>query len=193
MRCILKSLLASSTSNNIQFLQAHAAPLASTLGERLLHTQVPRGRGLTWAAGDWRDWQAAEKEVHGGQQGLQKTDGAESRASMWGKVDFIGIGAGWLKERLILTAGAEGKEAKKGLTKSLSAPDVSYQISINICFSLILLMVLIYIWYIHPHPLKSWCNPPLTTLYFPFQHMYLTSPVGGDMTTQFLLKKKTSF
>lgn len=37
---------------------------------------------------------------------------------MWGKVDFIGIGAGWLKERLILTAGAEGKEAKKGVTKS---------------------------------------------------------------------------
>lgn len=116
-RCILKSLLASRTSNNIQFSQAHAAALALTLGEELLHTQVPRGRGLTGAAGDWRDWQAAEKQVHGGQQGLQETDGAESRASMWGKVDFIGIGAGWLKERLILTAGAEGKEEKKGVTE----------------------------------------------------------------------------
>lgn len=133
MRCILKSLLASRTSNNIQFSQAHAAALASTLGEELLHTQVPRGRGLTGAAGDWRDWQAAEKEVHGGQQGLQETDGAERRASMWGKVDFIGIRAGRLKERLILTAGAEGKEAKKKKKKaSLSAPEVSYQINVSV-------------------------------------------------------------
>lgn len=81
--------------------------------QQLLHTQVPRGRGLTWAARDWRDWQATEKEVHGGQQGLQETDGAESRASVWGKVDFIGIWAGGLKESLILTVSAEGKEAKK--------------------------------------------------------------------------------
>lgn len=110
-RCILKSLLPS--RKHIQFLQARAAPLASILGKHLLHPQVPRGRGLTGAAGDWGDWQATEKEVHWGQQGLQKTDGAESRASMWGKVDFIGIRAGWLEERFILTAGAEGQDAKK--------------------------------------------------------------------------------
>lgn len=39
---------------------------------------------------------------------------------MWGKVDFIGIGAGWLKERLILTA-AVGKEAEEGITEPLRA------------------------------------------------------------------------
>lgn len=82
---------------------------------------MPRGGGLTWAAGDRRDRQATEEEVHGRQQGLQEADGAESRASVWGKVDFIGIGAGWLKERLIQTAGAVGKEAEEGITKPLRA------------------------------------------------------------------------
>lgn len=69
----------------------------------LLQAQVPGGRGLTWAAGDRRDRQAAEEEVHGGEKGLQKTDGAESGASMGGKVDFIGVRAGRLEERFILT------------------------------------------------------------------------------------------
>lgn len=76
----------------------------------LLHAQVPGWRGLTWAASDGRDRQAAEEEVHGGQEGLQKADRAESRASMGGKVDFIGVRAGWLEERLILTGRPGGKE-----------------------------------------------------------------------------------
>lgn len=80
----------------------------------LLHTQVPCGRGLTWAAGDWRHWQAAKEEVHGGQQGLQKTDRTESRASMGGEVDFIGVRAGWLEEGLILTDRPERREGGGG-------------------------------------------------------------------------------
>lgn len=76
----------------------------------LLHTQVPGGRGLTWAAGDRRDWQATEEEVHGGQEGLQETDGAESGASVGGEVYLIGIRAGGLEERLFLTGRAEGEE-----------------------------------------------------------------------------------
>lgn len=64
---------------------------------------MPGRRGLTRAAGDGRDRQASEEEVHGGQEGLQETDGAEGGASVGGKVDFIGVGAGRLEERLILT------------------------------------------------------------------------------------------
>lgn len=69
----------------------------------LLRAQVPRGRGLTGAAGDRRDRQAAEEEVHGGQKRLQETDRAESGASVGGKVNFIGVRAGRLEERLVLT------------------------------------------------------------------------------------------
>lgn len=68
----------------------------------LLHAQVPGRRGLTWAASDGRYRQATKEEVHGGQEGLQKTDRAESWASVGGEVDFIGVRAGWLEESLIL-------------------------------------------------------------------------------------------
>lgn len=81
----------------------------------LLHAQVPGGRGLTWAARDRRHRQAAEEEVHGGQEGLQKTDGAESGASVGGKVHFIGVGAGWLQEGLILTDGPAGEEMDRAV------------------------------------------------------------------------------
>lgn len=84
--------------------------LWSDNGIQLLHTQVPCGRGLTWTASDWRDWQATEEEVHGGQQGLQKTDRAESGASVGGKVDFIGVRTGWLEDKFILTGRPGGKE-----------------------------------------------------------------------------------
>lgn len=69
-----------------------------------LHAQVPGGRRLTRAAGDRRHGQAAEEQVHGGQEGLEEADGAEGRASVWGEVDFVGVGAGRLQERLVLTA-----------------------------------------------------------------------------------------
>lgn len=70
-------------------------------------------RGLTWAAGDRRHRQATEEEVHGGQEWLQKTDGAESRASMGGEVDFIGVRTGWLEQRFILTSRPGGKETER--------------------------------------------------------------------------------
>ncbi len=80
---------------------------------------MPGRRGLTWVPGDRRDRQATEEEVHGGQEWLQKTDGAECRASMGGEVDFIGVRAGWLKEGLILTGRAEGKEMEKAVGMDL--------------------------------------------------------------------------
>lgn len=79
----------------------------------LLHAQVSGRRGLTWAAGDRRHRQAAEEKVHGGQEGLQKTDGAESRASVGGEVDFIGVRAGRLEERFVLTSRPGGKAVEK--------------------------------------------------------------------------------
>lgn len=69
-----------------------------------LHAQVPGGRRLTRAAGDRRDGQAAEEQVHGGEEGLEEADGAEGRASVRGEVDFVGVRAGRLQERLVLTA-----------------------------------------------------------------------------------------
>lgn len=71
---------------------------------------MPRGGGLTWAASDRGDRQAPEEEVHGGQEGLEETDGAESRASVGGEVDFIGVRAGGLEEGLLLTGGAAGEK-----------------------------------------------------------------------------------
>lgn len=96
----------------IRVLQSGFSPerFRSDTDVHLLHTQVPCGRGLTRAAGNRRDRQAAKEEVHGGQEGLQETDGAESRASVGGEVDFIGVRAGWLQESLILTDRTEGKE-----------------------------------------------------------------------------------
>jgi len=79
----------------------------------LLQAQVPCGRGLTWAAGDRRDWQATEEEVHGGEKGLQETDRAESGASMGGEVDFIGVRTGRPDERLILTGRPGDRETRR--------------------------------------------------------------------------------
>lgn len=70
---------------------------------RLLHAQVSGGRSLTGAASDRRHREATEQEVHGGQQGLQEADGAESGASVGGKVDFVGVGAGRLEEGFVQT------------------------------------------------------------------------------------------
>ena len=68
---------------------------------------------MTRAAGDGRDRQATEEEVHGGQEGLQEADRAESRASVGGEVDFVGVRAGWLEERLILAGRSGGKEVRR--------------------------------------------------------------------------------
>lgn len=85
--------------NRIRILQVLAVKRVLVL----LHAQVSGGRSLTGAAGDRRHRQAAEQEVHGGQQGLQETHGAESGASVGGEVDFIGVRAGRLEERFVLT------------------------------------------------------------------------------------------
>ena len=79
----------------------------------LLHAEVPGRRRLSRAAGDRRHRQTPEEEVHGGQEGLQETDGAESRASVGSKVHFVGVGAGQLEERLIQTSKPGGEETDK--------------------------------------------------------------------------------
>ena len=84
----------------------------------LLHAQVPCRRGLTGAASDGGHRQAAEEEVHGGQQRFQKTDRTESRASVRGKVDFIRVRARWQEKILILTSRPGGKEIGGVLRKS---------------------------------------------------------------------------
>lgn len=63
------------------------------------------GGALTRAASDRRDRQATEEQVHGGQEGLQQTDGAEGRASIGGEVHLVGVRAGWPEDGLTLTGG----------------------------------------------------------------------------------------
>lgn len=82
-----------------------------------LHAQVPGGRRLTRAAGDRRHGQAAEEQVHGGEEGLEEADGAEGRASVRGEVDFVGVGAGRLQERLILTARPGWRDGERSPTR----------------------------------------------------------------------------
>lgn len=108
----------------IQFLQIPAeqvwvSPEVLCADIHLLHAEVSGRRSLTWAAGDRRHRQATEEEVHGGQEGLQKTDRAESRASMGGEVDFIGVRARWLEEWFILTCRPGGKAEKKRVKRSI--------------------------------------------------------------------------
>lgn len=52
------------------------------------------GGALARTASNWRDWQATKKQVHGRKKGLQKTDRAESWASVRSEVHFVGVGAG---------------------------------------------------------------------------------------------------
>lgn len=92
---------------HIQSLQRGRAPPSSR------HAQVSGGRGLAGAAGDGRHRQAAEQQVHGGQEGLQQADGAESGASVGSEVDFVGVGAGRLEEGLVLTGRPAGGEEER--------------------------------------------------------------------------------
>lgn len=46
------------------------------------------------AAGGRGDGEAAEQQVHGGEQGLEEADGAEGGGPVRGEVDLVGVGAG---------------------------------------------------------------------------------------------------
>lgn len=113
----------------------------------LLHAQVSGRRGLTWAACDRRHRQTTEEEVHGGQEGLQKTDRAESRASVGGKVDFIGVRAGWLEERFILTSRPGGKD-----TERVMRPVAVFRQSIFRCYCCFTLQLMMFFTFWNGHP-----------------------------------------
>lgn len=70
---------------------------------RSLHAQVSCWRCLSGTSSDRRDRKPPEEEVHGGQEGLEEADGAESRASVRGEVYFVEIWTRRCKERLLLT------------------------------------------------------------------------------------------
>lgn len=82
-----------------------------------LHAQVSSGGHLARAASDRRDRQAAEKQVHGWEEGLQEADGAEGRASVRSEVDLVGVGAGRLQQDLVLAARPGWKDRRRSLKR----------------------------------------------------------------------------
>lgn len=48
---------------------------------------------LSHPAGPWRNWEAADQEVHWRKEGLREIDRAEGWACVCGEVHFVGVGA----------------------------------------------------------------------------------------------------
>lgn len=61
----------------------------------------------------WRYGEAAEQQVHGGEQRLEEADRAEGRPPMWGEVYLVGVWAGrdegWLE---LVWSAAEGEKGR---------------------------------------------------------------------------------
>lgn len=92
-------------------------------GGRRIGRSGPAARGARPVAGATacrRDGEAAEQQVHGGQQGLEEAHRAEGWAAVWGEVYFVGVWAGgdegWLE---LVWSAAEWEErgCKKLMTE----------------------------------------------------------------------------
>lgn len=91
-------------------LSSGAAAAAAGDGGRVLRGAHARA----WAAGCRRDSQAAEQQVHGGEQRLGEADGAEGRTPVGGEVYLVGVWAGgdegWLE---LVQCAVEGEETER--------------------------------------------------------------------------------